>query len=115
MSVEPGWSIRSPSRVLPRSSPPPLHPAPASPAPRPSPAIPRLTLVRAPAEGQLALALPTEASVQLRAAGRAGDHVGLEPREASGPFHRHPPPPLWGSAPAQVSPLPREPRVRLGL
>lgn len=77
------------SRAADPPSPPPpptAHLGPAPAPPFPAPPLPRLTLVRAPAEGQLALALPVEAALQLRAAGRAGDHVGLEPRVVSGPF-----------------------------
>ena len=88
------------SALRPASSRPRPRPPPGSPGPRPLPA-PRLTPVSAPAEGQLAFALPVEAALQLRAAGRAGDHVGLEPRTVSGPFRAHPPCPVPARPPPE--------------
>lgn len=62
-------------------------------SPGPTPPRPRLTLVGASAEGQLALALSVEAALQLRAARRPGNHVRLEPKAVSGPFCAHLPGP----------------------
>lgn len=95
----------------PPSAPPPIGPAPArppahlgpAPSPAPPPPLPRLTLVRAPAEGQLAFALPVEATLQLRATRRAGDHVGLKPKIGVRALPRPPALPSPGEGPLMTT------------
>lgn len=84
--------------------PRPLH----SPLPPPHLTLSSLTFVRAPAERQLALALPVEAALKFRTAGRARDHVGLQPRAASGFLRPQSPTPSSGP----VAPNPRIRRER---
>lgn len=69
----------------------------------PPPPLPRLTLVRAPSEGQLAFALPVEPALQLRAARRAGDHVGLKPKSGVRALPRPPALPGPGEDPLMTS------------